>query len=239
MGTIDAVYTFSSVSFAYASLKSKAKWSAAVFAMAILTKTQAIDLAPLWFSLFYKKTAGRPCGFFGCVCCRSLGSYFAFDWSNTATFLNKVYFVSYNGFKFTSVNALNLWGPAGFYVPDGNLFLLGWTFFGVLTVAVLYVLQKRLAVSHESLVTFCAFMLFFGFFMLPTRIHERYLFPAISMLVLTLPFLKKTRPLYIVLTGTLLFNQAYVLYFLTGICPSPQRRYVAVFASAINFAALI
>ena len=45
------------------------------------------------------------------------------------------------------------------------------------------------------LVMFAAFVLFFGFFMLPTRIHERYLFPAISMLALMFPFLKKTRVL--------------------------------------------
>ena len=57
-------------------------------------------------------------------------------------------------------------------------------------------------------------MLLFGFFMLPTRIHERYLFPAISMLTLLFPFVKKIRPLYVVLTGTLLANVAYVLYWL-------------------------
>jgi hypothetical protein len=57
-------------------------------------------------------------------------------------------------------------------------------------------------------------MLFFGFFMLPTRIHERYLFPAISMLTLMFPFIKKTRPLYVVLTTTLFVNLSYVLYWL-------------------------
>ena len=57
-------------------------------------------------------------------------------------------------------------------------------------------------------------MLFFSFFMLPTRIHERYLFPAISMLALMFPFIKKTRPLYAALTATLFVNISYVLYWL-------------------------
>jgi hypothetical protein len=57
-------------------------------------------------------------------------------------------------------------------------------------------------------------MLLFGFFMLPTRIHERYLFPAISMLTLMFPFIKKIRPLYVALTATLLVNVSYVLYWL-------------------------
>jgi hypothetical protein len=63
-------------------------------------------------------------------------------------------------------------------------------------------------------VLFSAFILFFGFFMLPTRIHERYLFPALSVLALMFMFLKKTRPLYVILTATCLVNQAYVLYWL-------------------------
>jgi RsiW-degrading membrane proteinase PrsW (M82 family) len=56
-------------------------------------------------------------------------------------------------------------------------------------------------------------MLFFGFFMLPTRMHERYLFPALSILVLMLPFSKKIRPYYGVLTFTIFANMASVLYF--------------------------
>jgi hypothetical protein len=84
-------------------------------------------------------------------------------------------------------------------------------------------------------VFFAAFMLFFAFFMLPTRIHERYLFPAISILALMYPFIKKARPFYVVLTGTFLVNQAYVLYFLnsaTVFIPSGDLVVLAV--SVIN-----
>ena len=52
--------------------------------------------------------------------------------------------------------------------------------------------------------------------MLPTRIHERYLFPALSILALMFLFIKKARPLYLVLTATCLINQAYVLYWLNA-----------------------
>ena len=57
---------------------------------------------------------------------------------------------------------------------------------------------------------------FFGFFMLPTRMHERYLFPAMAMLALMFPFLKKTRSLYVALTATCFVNQAYVLPILNA-----------------------
>jgi Gpi18-like mannosyltransferase len=84
----------------------------------------------------------------------------------------------------------------------------------------LYYVHKRYSLSDELLVIFAAFVLFFGFFMLPTRIHERYLFPAISMLALMFPFLKRTRPLYAVLTATCFVNQAYVLNALMTAYPS-------------------
>jgi hypothetical protein len=55
--------------------------------------------------------------------------------------------------------------------------------------------------------------------MLPTRIHERYLFPALSVLALLLPFYKKSRLLYGAITATVFVNEAYVLYWLNGSYP--------------------
>ena len=130
------------------------------------------------------------------------------------TFLSNIYFGAYGGYEVTSVNAFNMWALGGLWVPDGNLFILGWILFGAFTAFTLYVLHKRFNVSGELLVLFSAFMLFFGFFMLPTRIHERYLFPAISMLALMISFSKKIRFLYGVLTATLLVNISYVMYWL-------------------------
>jgi Gpi18-like mannosyltransferase len=100
------------------------------------------------------------------------------------------------------------------WMKDGYLFFVGWALFGALAAFTLYMVHKRLKVSGDLVAIFAAFMLFFAFFMLPTRIHERYMFPAISVLALMFPLLKKARPLYVVLTATFLVNQAYVLYWL-------------------------
>jgi hypothetical protein len=114
------------------------------------------------------------------------------------------------------VNAFNLWALFGFGVRDTNFFAIGWILFATVTAFTLYVLHKRFDASGEMLVLFSAFLLFFSFFMLPTRIHERYLFPALSVLALMFMFLKKARPLYVILTATCLVNQAYVLYWLNA-----------------------
>ena len=216
-GQFDAIYTFLLVLSIMLALASKPELSAVTFTLGILTKPQSVALLPLIAFLIFKKNGWR----------RLITSILAgavtlfaviipFEWSNPITFLSDIYFGAYGGYKVTSVNAFNMWALGGLWVPDGNLFLLGWALFGAFTAFTLYVLHKRFNDSGELLVLFSAFMLLFGFFMLPTRIHERYLFPALSVLALILMFLKKTRPLYVVLTATCLVNQAYVLYWLNA-----------------------
>jgi len=214
-GQFDAIYTFFLVLSLMLALASKPEVSAVTFTLGILTKPQSIALLPLIAFLIFRKNGWR----------RLLTSILAgaatifvvilpFEWSNPITFLSNIYFGAYRGYAVTSVNAFNMWALGGLWVPDGYLFILGWMLFGALTTFTLYVLYKRFNASGELLVLFSAFVLFFGFFMLPTRIHERYLFPAISMLTLMFPFIKKARSLYVVLTATLFVNISYVLYWL-------------------------
>jgi Gpi18-like mannosyltransferase len=211
-GQFDAICTFFLVLSLMLALKSKPKFSAAVFAIAILTKPQAIALAPLLVYLIFRKNGVKNLLLSAATFTATIFVVILpFEWSNPVTFLINVYSVAYNGFKVTSVNAFNLWGLFGLWTPDGYLYIVGWVLFGVSAALTLFVLHKRFKISGDWLAVFCAFMFFFAFFMLPTRIHERYLFPAISMLALMFLFVKYSRPLYAALTGTLLVNQAYIL----------------------------
>ena len=94
----------------------------------------------------------------------------------------------YGGYPFTSIHAFNVWAFHGFWKPDrGRLlfldfFTVGWLMFGALTVFTLYHLSKGIDDKRDPRVLSTAFVLLFGFFMLPTRIHERYLFPVFSVL---------------------------------------------------------
>jgi len=225
-GQLDAIYTFFLVLSLMLALKSRPKLAAASYAIAILTKPQSIALLPVLAVLIYKKSGFKNliysiATFAGVA--YTVSAPFQFlnannavqnSWSNPLGFLNRVFLTAYNGYKYSSVNAFNLWAIwPGLWVSDGSLFILGWVLFGILATFVCYFLYKRLEEAGDILAIFCAFLLFFGFFMLPTRIHERYLFPAIATLALMVPFLKRARPLYVVLTATLLVNEATVLYY--------------------------
>jgi Gpi18-like mannosyltransferase len=222
-GQFDAVYTFFLVLSLMLALKSKPLPSAVIFALGLLTKPQGIALLPLIVLLIYKKNGWKPLLY-------SVAAFTATVFlvvlpfegiGNPITFLIKNYSTGYLYYNVTSVNAFNLWGLFGLWVNDGYLFFVGWALFGAVAAFTLYMVHKRLKVSGDLIAIFAAFMLFFAFFMLPTRIHERYMFPAISVLALMFPLLKKARPLYVVLTSTFLVNQAYVLYWLNVSYPNP------------------
>ena len=217
-GQYDAIYTFFLVLSLMLVLASRPELSAVALTVGLLTKPQGIALAPLIVFLIFRKYGWRRLLTSLLVAAATIFAVIIpFEWSNPITFLTNIYFGAYGGYAYTSVNAFNIWAFGGMWRPDTQFFFLtGWIMFGALVVFALYVLYKRLDVSGEVLILFSAFMLFFGFFMLPTRIHERYLFPTLSILALIIPFAKKVRPIYAVLTFTCLANQTYVLDFLNG-----------------------
>lgn len=80
----------------------------------------------------------------------------------------------------TSANAPNLWGLlVGYKVPDAPYALIGAGLLLIGLLASLIPLRRR-----QDLQTILAVGLFLilAFYLLPTRIHERYLFPAMALL---------------------------------------------------------
>ena len=81
---------------------------------------------------------------------------------------------------YTSANAPNLWGVlVGYKLPDAHYVVIGGVLLALGLAASLIPLRFR-----RDLVSVLAVGLFLvlAFYLLPTRIHERYLFPAIALL---------------------------------------------------------
>ena len=249
-GQYDAIYTFFLILSLLLVFARKPELSAIFLAIGLLTKPQGIALLPLVaFAIFIKfgwrRFLTSVAAFFAAVFVLIL----PFQWTNPITFLSKIYFGAYQGYAYTSINAFNIWGLQGFWKPDnipfftlgtakiGYFFLSGWILFGAVTIIMLYLVHKRLKMSGELVILFAAFVILFSFFMLPTRIHERYLFPALSVGALLVPFLKKTRLIYLGVSLTCLVNQAFVLYELNAAYPSGvdlTGNWLAIAVSLIN-----
>ncbi len=245
-GQFDAIYTFFLVSSLYLIFESKTRLSVVPFMLAILTKPQSIAMAPLFVYMVARKSSRK--GFLvslGVAVLTVMAVILPFEWTNgnPVTWLSNIYFGAYGGYQYTTMNAFNIWAFGGMWVSDvGGLNIIGWVMFGVLAAFAVYYVHRRYGTADELLVIFAAFILFFGFFMLPTRIHERYLFPAMSMLALMFPFLKKTRPLYVTLTTTCFVNQTYVLNALVSAYPSGANLSgdpLVFIVSLINLAAFV
>jgi dolichyl-phosphate-mannose-protein mannosyltransferase len=245
-GQFDAIYTFFLVLSLVLVFESKPKWAVIAFMLGVLTKPQSIALAPLFVYLALRKLnwnwKGALVSLFAAVA-TVFAVILPFDWSNPVTFLSSKYFGAYNGYQYTSLNAFNLWAFGGMWVPDTQVtFILGWAMFAALAAFALYFVSKSSKGNEETMALFAAFVLFFGFFMLPTRIHERYLFPAMAMLALLFPLLKKARLLYVALTATCFVNQAFVLNALVAAYPSGPNLTgdpVVLIVSLINSVVLV
>ncbi|UCC58400.1 MAG: glycosyltransferase family 39 protein [Candidatus Bathyarchaeum sp.] len=246
-GQFDAIYTFFLILSLLLFFESRPRLAAVAFMLGILTKPQSIALAPLLVFLIFRKYNWRGVvTSLGAAIVTVFAVILPLEWtdSNPITFLSDIYFGAYSTYDYTSINAFNIWGFGGMWKPDTttflfiNLYTLGWIMFGALVAFTLYFVYKRLGVSEELVILFSAFLLFFGFFMLPTRIHERYLFPALSVMALLIPFVKKMRPVYSILSGTYLINQAYVLSFLNAKSFIADGDPVVLIVSLINLVVL-
>ncbi|MBV8197735.1 MAG: phospholipid carrier-dependent glycosyltransferase [Candidatus Eremiobacteraeota bacterium] len=123
-----------------------------------------------------------------------------------------------NVYPYNSVNAFNLWALRGtFWVPDSQyIFVLPqWGWGGLLVVAALALvvwryLQQR---SDESLLEGCAIATL-AFFVLATRMHERYSFNGVLFTIACIPFAKRYLWSAIALSIVLFANLIYSLQYL-------------------------
>ncbi len=143
---------------------------------------------------------------------------------SAAAWLLQRYSYGSSVYPYNSVNAFNLWTIRGkMWEPDSdpiaflNLFSLGpYWFWGMLLVVAAVALvvwryvQDR---SHRALLEGCAIATI-AFFMLATRMHERYLFDGALFTIACLPFARRYLWGALALSALLLLNMIYALQYL-------------------------
>lgn len=246
-GQFDAIYTFFLILSLILAFQSKLTSAVLTFTAAVLFKPQSIALAPLiaFFLVKNRKWKTLTASLLASAALILIVTAPVAP-NNLLDFLTYIYLKGYRGYPYTSLNAFNLWAFGGFWKSDAQTFLsidffkIGWILFGVFSAFSLFYLYRlsRNVQEHrqsfEIAALFTAFALLFGFFILPTRIHERYIFPVFGVLAMILPLARETRVLYGVLTFTSLANLAYVLPFLNAGAFIPDGDLFVYAISAIN-----
>ena len=214
-GQVDSVYTLFLMFALMEFVSDKPMIAGASLALGILTKPQSLVLVPLFALIMLKKHSLLT---FVKV---SIASFTVFVlvalpfYLDTSIFeLFRLYFSSYTQYPFNSLNALNIWAFGGLFQPDNTIFLFltyriwGYLLFSLLFVYVAYIITER---KDDRSIYIASAILFFGFFILFTRIHERYLFSLFAPLAVAMTLDRRLSYVYLLATITFLFNLHFVL----------------------------
>ena len=150
------------------------------------------------------------------------------------------YKATLSSYPHLTVNAFNLWGALGKNWGALSAFTtaLGYIFIAAITVYSLYVFFKS---KNKSKYYFMGALLAFFTYMLSTKMHDRYAFPA--MVLILMAFVLSGNPrnyiMYVLLTISQFFNTAWVLFIYETDINAYYKSPVIVVASLINLAILV
>jgi Gpi18-like mannosyltransferase len=146
-----------------------------------------------------------------------------------------------NYYDFASVNAFNIWGWAN-WQRDATTFLgisykvIGLAFLGILTMWLgIFLYQQR----HFAANCLAAATMLIGFFMLPTRMHERYMLYGLAFIAIAIAIIPTIKWIYwgFTITGSVNVGYVYLQYnyeALFNAIPEVWGQSVIYIVSAVN-----
>src|SRR5258706_3054733 len=217
-GQIDGILTLMLLLSAFVLIERKSLFLSTVFwSVAFLIKPQSIAVLPAILMItFVKKTRFKELVLSGLG---GLSLLFLLSWpffiKNPILGLPQQILKMGNYYSYTSVFAFNIWSWVGFWKPDTSLFLgISLAKWGVILLVAaistaLYIFRNKLDKKNNQY--FLLAILSLCFFVFPTKVHERYLFPFFAFL-LTSAGLSSSINLFIIYAVTSLasfFNLYY------------------------------
>ncbi len=224
-GQVDAVFTLTILLSLSALIDNQYYKSAFWFAVAVLFKPQALLFTPLYLLAVKEKKAEICLGkkFLYSVLI-GIGTFLLFSLPfiirKEPCFIFSLYFKTLASYKYASLNAFNLFTLIGANgIPLDSVFAgltYGtWGVIGILTAlsaGILLFLRGK----DKSKYFYCGALIIFGIFMFGTKMHERYLFPALPLFFFAYIYKKDRRILFLAAGVSLLhFMNVGYLYLLS------------------------
>lgn len=211
-GQHDGIATLFLLLSAYSILVKKSPEISTIFAaLALGLKPQTIAFAPLLIILILLKT--KPKRWFYSLLSLMITIiliYYPFFPDNPLYGLIYVNSASTGLFNCTTCFALNFWGVFGNWQNDLRLvFKLPLIYFGIIFLFISYIpiffLKPFKKHFQEPIVYFTAAISIMAFFMLLTRIHERYLFPFFAFMLIGAILLKSKKLIFFYIFSTIIY----------------------------------
>lgn len=212
-GQIDSILTLLLILTIYFLNKKHFILSSIFFGLSILIKPQALAIAPI-FPLFIINNFSLKNFFKLSFPAILIILLFSFPFFINQPFLGFFQLLSkmIGDYPYISLNAYNAWGVLGFWINDNTkLGFLSYQQIGYIFYFGYWILLAYLFVSKRLSLYALGALACLSFFFLPTRAHERYLYPAIPFLVILFSFYKSK--FILVLTILLSLMHTMNLYF--------------------------
>jgi Gpi18-like mannosyltransferase len=215
----------------------------AIAAIATLVKPQGLFLLPVlaWWTLLEARPANYAriaAAFAGTLIAGIAPFQIGRPWS----FIFQLYFTAAERYRFTSVGGFNLMAlVAGLRLPESTTvlgiraFVLAMGLFLAIYPLVAFMLYRK---RTPRMLLFAVFLVYLAMFVLAPRIHERYLYPAVALLIPLAFDSAATLGLFAALSATLLSNLYYVKQSLDLRQALPPYNWFASTVAAVNLAAL-
>jgi dolichyl-phosphate-mannose-protein mannosyltransferase len=216
-GQVDGFFTLFIVLMVLFIMDEKLILASFIFIIAVLIKPQALIFTPLLIYAFISK---KNLKIFVYSIIVSIASFIIlilpFSLNQKFYWIFVKYFSTLSSYPYGSLNAFNLFSLlGGNWVSDNNTFLLlpfkywGSIFIVLIVAFSLFVYLKS---KHSWKSTYIAFFIISAVFVLTSKMHERYMFPAIILALLWYIYSlnKKALYLFVGFSITEFINVAYV-----------------------------
>ncbi len=246
-GQVDAVFTLCILLTLMAITKERLIEASVLFALSVLIKPQALIFTPVMAFAFMQKRSFKTIAS-GVTCAIAFFAIAVIPFS-----LNKGVFWIFHHYQktlasypYASLNAFNLFSlTGGNFQSDSTLFLsLQYSTWGVIFILWTVIVASYFFYKDSSPknLSFIALFIITAVYVTTSKMHDRYLFPAMLIALLNYIHTKDRRILYIyaAISTTLFINEAYVLSLaLRGSFHIPVFDSLMLTVSAINVSILI
>lgn len=240
-GQVDSFFTFIIVAAIFLLSEKKLGLASVLFTAAVLMKPQGIIFLPvLFFELIRQKSLKSWLKVFISALFAALVIVLPFSLNTNGLWIFKLYASTLGEYPYASVNAFNFFSLLGAnYAKDsGTLFVFSYHTWGLIAIITITAFSWFLFIKGNSRVyaSAVALLLIDGVFTFSSRMHERYMFPAVALSILTYIYLRDKRLMLLAagFSTTIYINTHFVLYETQSGINSISYGHILIVTSLLN-----
>ena len=218
-GQVDSFFTLIIAGAIVFLSEKRIELASVLFTAAVLMKPQGIIFLPiLFFELIRRQTLKSWMKVFISALVTAIVIVLPFSLNTNGLWVFKLYASTLGEYPYASVNAFNFFSLLGanFTKDAGTLFILSYHSWGLIAIVMITAFSWYLFIKGNNSVyaSAAALLLIDGVFTFSTRMHERYMFPAVALSILTFIYLRDKRLILLApgFSTTIYINTHFVLY---------------------------